>query len=229
MIRRVLTRTTPATNKRLTTLAQLKSELGVTVDTNDTLYGNIIDYCSNEISVYLNGDADEVGDVTIGRESLSETFYGGTTSFDISLGRYPVGDVESITENGTTIARLVDDEANPAFTYIVKKQSGTIWKLSGDTPSMFSGTVTVAYTAGWILPGEDGRTLPAAIEDACLRFCRVKLDQVQEGEDLAGPLTEASVVGVGDFKFGGSSGSKGYGLPYDVRNLIERYKTPVFA
>lgn len=229
-MRSVLTRTTPATNSRLTTLATFKGELGETSTDNDALYGRIIDICSNEIAAYLNTESDEVGDVTLGRETLTQTFYEASGHKEMVLSRFPIGEVTSIAENGVVVPRLVDDQPNPAFNYVVKKSNGVIWKMVGNCPTWFQGSViAVIYTAGWILPGDSGRNLPLAIEDACLRFCRVKLDQIQEGDDFAGPLNAATVEGVGKFEFKGGSTDTGRGLPYEVRNLIERYKTPNFA
>ena len=230
MPKSILTRVTPATTKQLTTVDALKAEIGDTTSTRDAVYSRIIDYCSNEISIYLNEGAGDDGDITIGRETLSQTFYGAEWQCELVLARSPVGDITSVTEDGETIDAMVDGSANPAFPYVVKKQSGILWKLSTGNLIPFTGRqITVVYTAGWALPGVSGRNLPDAIEDACLRFCRAKLSEIDDGQDLAGPLTGATIDKIGSFQFGTPAGAKGNGLPYDVRNLIERFKAPTLA
>lgn len=120
---------------------------------------------------------------------------------------------------------------NPYFTYIVRKQRGEIIKRTGNVSVPFYlEPVTVVYTAGWLLPAEAGRTLPYALEDACILYARKKVDQLQEGQDFSGPLTQASVDGVGSFQFGtGASMSRGSGLPYEVRAIVDKFREPVFA
>lgn len=296
----VLSVTTAASESNLTTLTQLKADLQLD-DTQDTFLTRVIQVCSDEISVYLGRVPDEDGNVSLGRETISETFYDPYSHDSIILGRRPIGDITSINENGTTVNRLVTGSdgaitatdntfsstgasftndyvgkvftvagagasgatltttvasvtsateieltdaagttvssaawtaVNPSFTskYIVRKSAGIIMPRLGSAPSSFSVPyVNVVYTAGYLMPGETGRTLPRGIEDACIIYCRKKIDQLQEGEDFTGPLTATSIEGVGSFQFSNSSVRKGYGLPYEVRALLDKYFEPEFA
>ena len=299
--------TTPASEKNLTTLAQLKLDLGLD-DTQDTFFTRVIETCSNEISVYLRRGVDEDGDITLGRESITEVFYDACGPESLLLGRRPVGLVNSVQEGRTLISRLLGNSdgavdigvsdttftsvlgpvasgfadsligqtivitgagaagadhtttidsvtdtttveltdaalttvtgatytiVNPGWPYIVKNQQGRLWKRTGGaTARFYTDPITVSYTAGWLLPGETGRNLPQGIEDACIIFCRSKIDQLQEGDDFSGPLTGASVEGVGSFQFADPSSGMGgnrSGLPSEVRALLDRYFEPAFA
>lgn len=298
--------TSAASVTALTTLAQLKADGGYD-DSQDTLLTRVIEICSNEIAIYLRDAMDEDENVTLGRDTLRERFYDlpncGVSS--LQLSRRPVGAITSITENNSTITRLVSNTdgaitasdntftsaggpggneftesyvgktitvsgagadgadlettiasftsateveltdaaattvsdaswsvENPAFNYIVRKQRGEIIKRVGNATIKFSAEpITVAYTGGWLLPGETGRNLPYAIETACIQYARKKVDQLQEGQDFSGPLTGAAIDGVGNFQFDGMSGqsARGSGIPYEVRAILNKFKEPVFA
>lgn len=300
----VLTVTAAAAESKLTTLDQLKADLSLD-DSQDPFLTRVIEVCSDEIAVYLGRSEDESGNVTLGRETISETFYDPYGVTELVLGRRPVCDITSVNEGGTIIARLLSNTdgaitsgdrtltsaggpggedftsdyvgqaitvagagasgatlsttiasvtsggeveltdaagttvsgasysaVNPAFTakYVVKKASGVLLPRTASGRSFFATPfVRVIYTAGWLLPGETGRTLPKGIEDACIIYCRSKIDQLQEGEDFAGPLTATTIEGVGNFQFAGTATKKGYGLPFEVRELLNRYLEPMLA
>lgn len=298
-----LTVTTAPSVSTLTTLTQLKADLNLD-DSRDTFYTRVIEICSDEISAYLRQGWDEDENMSLGRATVSETFYDLAGAKSLRLSRWPIAEITSIREGTTTTSRLlsgtdgaissgdntftsatgpgeneftdsyvgktivvtgagaagadltttiasvtsateveltaaasttVSDASytvvNPAFSsYIVKKQFGEIRKISGTALTQFlTDPVTVIYTCGWLMPGEEGRTLPKGIEDACILFARCKIDQLEEGEDFSGPLTGASIEGVGSFQFGGGSSRKGYGIPFEVRAMLDRYMQPVFA
>jgi hypothetical protein len=221
-----LTVTTPATSSQLTTLATLKTQLALD-DSQDAFLTSVIDVCSDQIALYLGRDPDENDFVSLGRETITETFYNASGVSELHLGRRPVSVVTSIDESGVTINSVVEGSANPAWPYVVRKQGGRIWKITGGSPSVFNGNpITVIYSAGWVLPDDaDNRTLPRVIENACVLFCRRKIDQIQTGQDFSGPLTGATVDGVGSFQFNGESAlAKGYGIPMEIRAMIDRYK-----
>lgn len=98
--------TTAATNSKLTTLSQLKADLGLG-DSLDTFYDRVIDLASNEIAVYLGRASDQNNDVSLGRETIQESFYGLRCPYELTLGRFPLASVESVLENGSTISRLI--------------------------------------------------------------------------------------------------------------------------
>lgn len=138
--------------------------------------------------------------------------------------------VELTAAAGTTVSGATWTVENPAYIYLIKKPSGMLRKRTGNYLTTFAvEPVTVIYTAGWLMPGEAGRNLPKGIEDACIVYCRYKIDQLQQGEDFAGPLTATSIDGVGSFTFGSQQSRKGAGIPYEVRALLDAYVEPVFA
>ena len=139
--------------------------------------------------------------------------------------------VELADAAATTVSAATWTVENPAYNYVVRKQAGRLWKRVGlATTRFYSEPITVVYTAGWLLPGETGRNLPRAIEDACVLYCRRKIDQLQEGQDFSGALQAASIEGVGSFTFEGSGDlARGFGIPMEVRALLDRFRDPIFA
>jgi len=289
-----------ATEKKLTTVTRVRSDLNLTTETDEYLE-SVIDTCSDFISAYLSQDSDETGQVTIGRETLQETFWDAASEKELWLGRAPVGDIVSISEDTTAVARqltgsdgaIAESDAtftsagasfssdyvgkaisvvgagdsggdlttsvasvtseteveltdaalttvsgasytvdNPAFStgYVVRKQNGRLGKRSAGYPTPFTARqIVVSYTAGWILPGQTGRTLPQDIEDACVLLVRRKLDQLRAG-DTSAPgslIKKESIPGIGTLEYE-SSGSVDWidGLPMDVHTLIARYARP---
>lgn len=295
--------TTPASELKLMTLAQLKLDLGVTGTDDDVKLTRVLEIVSEEIAIYLRRGVDESENISLGRETITETFYDIYCEPSLLLRRWPVGDLTSVSENGVLVNRLLSasdasitatettlttvadifasnqvgrtitvagagtgggtltttiasftsateveltDAAvttvgpsaaitivNPAFdVYKVRKQRGEIIKRQGSVTTKFlTEPVVVVYTAGWLLPGETGRNLPKAIENAAGIYARQKLQIIDEGDDFAGPLTEASIDLVGQFKFASSGASmqKSDSIPFEVRNILDRFREPVLA
>lgn len=159
---RNLTVTTSATTSRLTTLAQLKASLGLGDDL-DSFYESVIDFASDEIAVYLGRMPDDQGLVSLGRETVTETFYGLCLPYTLPLGRFPIGNAVSVVENGVTIPRLILG-TDAAMT----SGDATLTSVLGPTGAAFVDayvgapiTVTGAGTAG-----ADLTTTIASITDA---------------------------------------------------------------
>lgn len=105
-MRSVLNVTTAASTTNLTTLAQLKTDLGLG-DSLDTFYQRVIDLASDEICVYLGRDWSDSGGISFGRETVQETFYDVSMPLELKLGRFPIASITSVVENSRTTARLV--------------------------------------------------------------------------------------------------------------------------
>jgi len=151
---------------------------------------------------------------------------------EVTLGRWPLGEVDSISENGVSISRLnEDDSVNATFAenYIVKKSNGQIMKHKSGHPVAILAPLIITYTAGWVLPGDEGRNLPYAIENACILQVQQKLSQTQTGTDIGGPLKAVDIDGFGSFQFSDQSTSKENALSYEIRTMLSRFKLPVFA
>lgn len=155
---RNLTVITAATNSKLTTLAQLKADLGLG-DSLDTFYSRVIDVASNEIAVYLGREADQNGDVSLGRETVRESFYGFRNAREITLARFPLASVESVIETGSTTHRLISG-SDAAMT----ATGTTLTSASADFNDNYEGQAITVYGAG--ASGGDLTTTIADVTDA---------------------------------------------------------------
>lgn len=128
-----------------------------------------------------------------GRGSWLETFDG----FDdtLVLSNLPVVSVESIT-----VSEVPFDPA----AWRVRSDSGLLtWRrraVACPSPNPFGGgeedETVVAYTAGYVLPGQAGRDLPGDIERACLET--VKFLYYASGPNARDPMVRAdSTEGIG--------------------------------
>jgi hypothetical protein len=158
-MRSVLTVTTPATSARLTTLARLKQELDISGSAHDVLLAAKLDEASSDIEAALG--------YRLARESVIETFWpvGGDMALEyLMLDRTPVASIDSVTRDAAAV-------------------DASLWRVDPDTGQIYavdaSGypcgwlirqSLAIAYTGGWILPGETGRNLPAGIEGAAIEL-----------------------------------------------------------
>jgi hypothetical protein len=162
----------PATERRLATLAAVKSDLSITGSGNDAALTALIDQSSEQIAIYLGISYADDASITLALESITETIRVSDISDTLSLGRFPVvPDSAIITENGVTLTPGQDFEVLGAW--------GIVRRLAGDSPiSWTRGIITAEYDAGWIVP--DSATvdppmisnLPITIEMACREVCK---------------------------------------------------------
>ena len=151
----IATITTAASVTRLTTVARVKQELDITSNDNDALLGSKIDEATSEIEAHLGR--------FFRRETLTETFWGDSECAQyLILARAPVASITSVT---------IDDVAVDSTEWRLDAATGILHRLdSTGYPSFWSWckSVVVVYVAGYLLPGEVGRTLPEAIEAGAL-------------------------------------------------------------
>lgn len=175
----------------LTTLDAVKLDLNITSSEDDLYLQTLIDQASDAIVSYC-GRTFEV-------ETRSDKFYVRRGQTEIALPRYPVTAVANVNVDGVD---LTDGEYNADNGIIVRHPW---WKGS---------TVTVDYVSGYVLPGNDDRTLPNDIERAALILVRhlyfsqrddprVRSDQV---EGVASRTYFADV-----------------GIPVDAETILNRY------
>lgn len=172
-------------------------------------------------------------DLLIGQ---SITIYGaGASSGDLTTTVASVTNETTLDVSdaaGTAIASGGTYEINnPAFNYIIKKSNGSIHKIVGGTLTPFYGeTVTVNYVSGWLLPGQTGRNLPLGIEDACILLCQHKILQLKSSANFADELKSVDIEGLGKVEFGEStSNERAKAIPFEVRDVLNRYVQPTFA
>lgn len=146
---------TPPAATALTTLDTAKADLGVNVPFDDDKLQRKIDAASGAIWRHLNRFP--------GRATVRETFrLDGEHAEALLLARGPNIAIASVTVDGT---ELDADE------YEVDDGAGLLYRLAdggGTWCWLACRSVVVEYSGGWLLPDEDGRDLPAEIEDACL-------------------------------------------------------------
>lgn len=201
----MLTVITPAMNTRLTTVATVKAELGITGSIEDSWIGAVIDRASDTIARWCNR--------VFAQETVGQVIRLQHPDDALVLARFPVVAVTSVTVNGTA---LTGDE------YEADANTGSLHRLdaNGDRSPWPAGKITVTYAAGYVLPGDDGRDLPHDIEWATMLL--VKTDYFARQRD---PCKKTEVIeGMGrDEWFGGGA------VIVTVQPLLAPYRQPVLG
>jgi hypothetical protein len=207
-MRSLITVTTSAAdgNFRLTTAARVKLDLGLTDNSRDTLIETLIDEASSEIAGFCN----RVFPV----ESVTETFrLECETPREMILRRAPVTEIASVT---------VDETALETDEYEYDAAAGLLYRLCDDVPIAWcADKIVVAYSGGFVLPGQTSRTLPEAVEKACLTL--VKSAFFSRARD---PLVKAESlpdIRSVDYWVGSTGGGDVGGLPPDVARMLGPY------
>lgn len=172
----ILSVITPAATTALTTLAAVKTDLGLTTSTDDDYLTSLILRVSGTIAGWIGRP--------LGVQSLVETCrqahgsyhafypyppsYGARSSLasrPLVLSCVPVVAISDVSEDGTSLT--TDD-------YEIDSASGLLWRLSGSVRCAWAASsVVVTYDAGFVLPQDGGtRTLPIAVEEAALSLIR---------------------------------------------------------
>lgn len=207
---------TPASNFRLTTVANLKADLGIAGTDQDTALGRVIDAASAAIARYCNR--------VFAAEVVREIIDPRRCSQAILLERYPVIAVSAMTLAGVTVD---PDDIE------VDAEAGFIWRLDVDSPTTRipweAGRAVVTYRAGYLLPGDERATgdtapdLPADLERACLTLATRGWHNA--GRDMTVRGLQYSDGSRIDYGLGATS--NGNGMPADVAMLIDGYRRPV--
>jgi hypothetical protein len=157
----------------LTTVDQVKSELQISLTDDDAWIGRQIDVASSWIMgpYGLKVPVADDDTRTCGRETLVQTYrlsnryrYARIEP-ELSLARWrgkPL--IASVEEDGAALQ---------ACDYALTK-GGVLYRMDGDRPIVWCAQkVVVTYSSGWALPGDDGRDLPAEIEQACIEVVKM--------------------------------------------------------
>lgn len=141
----------PARATRLTTVATVRARYGITDgEASDPVIEGLIDTAS-QMAVDFCGR-------TFGRELLKQTNSICRPCSSILLERSPAT-ITEVRESGEII---------PADSYYLDSSRNVLARLSGDVITSWGGLVEITYSAGWLLPGEEGVNLPATIEHSVL-------------------------------------------------------------
>jgi hypothetical protein len=183
-MRSIVNVTTPATNERLTTVARVQADLGITG--NDAEITTAIEEASSRIEAELG--------YHLALESVTETFrpvVGYEMAGEALLDRTPIVSIDSVTMDGTPVVEWDHDPVNGR---LLQLSSGTkIWWK-------FCNALTVNYSGGWVMPGEVDRTLPPALESACVAYVRSiwfsrRRDPLVKSVDVPGVISRDYWVG----------------------------------
>lgn len=152
MANSLLTIVTPATVTALTDLTAVKLELGISGTAEDAYLQAQIANASAAAMAWCAR--------VFAREVVSEVWRPELALEVLSLSRYPVATISSVVEDGTTLA---------STDYELDAEAGMLWRLSSDERTAWRARkITVAYTGGFLLPGQTNRSLPADIERAAV-------------------------------------------------------------
>lgn len=218
---RILTVTGAASSFDLTTLANLKDDLGITGAAEDTYLARAITQASSAVADYCNRVfAQQTYQVVIRpeRDARPWAFPNGHDPF--LLAPPPLVSVTSVDEDGTALVSGTDYEA-------ALGDQPAIYRLnaSGDPKDWPSVKITVVYVAGYVLPGNTGATLPAAIEDATIRL--VKGRRLARSRDPY--LRVDDVSGIGRQEFWIPNGPDAGNMPPDVAEVLDKYRIPALV
>jgi hypothetical protein len=172
----MLTIVTPAASTRLTTIEAARAQAGIGADVADATVEDWIDQASAAIVSSCRRP--------FARETVLDLLRPRGAG-PLILSRSNLVAAPVLTVGGVT---LTDDDVD------VDLGAGLIWRLYGyDRGGWPCGLVRVTYTAGWLLPGETGRDLPADVEQACLILLAAR--NASQGRDPM--LRSETIEGVG--------------------------------
>lgn len=141
VITSILTVNTPAADRSLLTIEELREAVGVSGADEDAALARLGARVAAGIVSACRVRPGGATPATLRSEALTEVFRLGCSTSKLALSRFPVSAIASITEDGT-ILDAASYELNPA--------SGEVARLSGDEPICWAARkVTVVYTAGW--------------------------------------------------------------------------------
>jgi hypothetical protein len=147
--------TTPATNRRLLTVAQMRAAVGVTEGSQDDKLDELNIQVSDLITKACRIEGDGVNPPTLLSETITETWRrnsywaGGAWPFadserqrhSLILSRFPVSSVSAVVADGTTLT---------ADGYELRAKDGMLVRLSNDNETAWlNWKIVVVYQAGW--------------------------------------------------------------------------------
>lgn len=196
----------------LTTLATLKAELGITGSSDDTRLARLITQVSAQIETFLGRRLE--------RRTLTELFY--PAGRVIQLSAWPITALTSVTDGDTIMTEddyLLDPEEGMIFP--------PVYGVGFGSPCGYRRwwtSVSVVYTGGYLLPGDEDADLPGDIERACLdlaiRYHHAGgRDPTLRSETVPGVIEQSwsavdSIPTIG-------------GLPFDIAKSLTGYKRAV--
>ena len=158
-----VTVTTPAEFTALTEVTAVKNALGVSSTKFDIALTRLIGAATNAIEDY-------VGHV-FAKQTYTETVAGRAHPIML-LTNVPIIGIPVVTCDGSVIVDFVVRDPMVGSLYREAGWNQAAWLGWESEPCRYFGTedlnFSVVYEAGYIMPGEEDRDLPAGIEQACV-------------------------------------------------------------
>lgn len=202
-----ITVTTAAESTDLTTLDNVKAEIGITVSDYDTILSRYISRASQTIVNLCGRD--------FAQQRITETMRSAGGSLLI-LSRAPVATLHSISYDSVAVAS--------SNYYLDSAEAGMVRNPTGWTYTGFELDYSVDYTYGYVLPSFSSGTvdLPLDIEQACIDIVKAfyltrKRDPSIEKEGV--PSVFFATYGSKSTGFGGQMT-----LPATAAALLRPYK-----
>lgn len=204
-MRSIVTVTAAASSIDLTDLDTVKTEFGITDDSEDEKLAQWITQASQIAASYCRR--------VFGEETVRETFrpeYNNasyaTTRDLLPLTRFPVSSITSVLEDGNAV-----DTSD----YELDSKAGHIYRLtSGDVSQWsFSSSVVVVYIAGYA--ADD---VPADLERAVIMMIKdLRADATRDPN-----LIEKEIEGVARYRWWAPSDAKAV-MPVEISGLLDPY------
>lgn len=174
----ILTVTTALANRNLTTLARAREDLGLTSDEADPYVNRLIATSSDAIARFFNIRADQDGRVTLGRETMVETWRALSGDEMLILARAPVYSINAVTEDSVETKRLL---GNTDGAIDIGVSATTLNSASGPEGSPFSAD-QVGQAISVAGAGADGAahetTIAERLSDTAVRLTDAALTTV---------------------------------------------------
>lgn len=217
----LLTIVSPATDRNLITLADLKQRLNITTTAQDTDLENKLLEASEIISNYCNR--------VLVQETVRERYNGYSWKKYINLRRTPIVSVTSI---------IIDNSVTPVdsdlYEFDIENEiSGYIWPLDSDgrrvyfpetwgTWSSWCGNslVDILYVGG-----HTQATMPYPIRAACAEMVRTRLNADKQGSNVS----KIEIPGVWSKTLDTASKESNSLIPDHIKDMLFPYRRPALS
>lgn len=210
----------------MTSVSRVKASLGITDSAQDSFIGELIPRVSDEVVAYLRYPRAHDGTIaTLGRETYIETLRNVDAHYELFLTRRPIASVTSVVEDGSTLTEGTDFQTN--------KHTGVLERLDSDEITSWSAEkIVVTYSAGYILPDDDGVSdLPYEIEEAAIYTVAARMADLNpssiDPEVKSETLFEVYSATYANPGTSGRAFSEDGTLPLRARALLSSYRNPM--
>lgn len=212
---RLLTVTAGPAQTRLTTRAAIQAAFGAFAD--GAAMDTLIDRATAEFMSRLGYPSANGGAHAFARSTYEEKIETSQAVESINLSRRFLTQKPAVTINGEVIDPA-DIEA--AF------GAGVLRRLSGGRRVDFPGgaVIVATYPAGFLLPGEEGRTLPHDVEAAVIDLIGLRRLSIAGAGPCAAPISSMNLPGAGAINFNVETPALVDALPGAVHDAIEAYR-----